>query len=403
MNILNNMNDCTGCTACYTACPQKCITMQKDEAGFLYPMVNEDKCIKCGKCQLICPQQHQLSHAYYQKAYYGWHKDETIRHQSSSGGAFTAIAEYFLSEGGIVYGTSFDYETRSLRYTSTKQVTLNELRKSKYVQGELGEVISQIEEDLKQGKKVLFVGTPCHVHGVKCYFNKKNYDQQLFLCDFICHGVPSNQILQSHIKHLENKYHSKLLSIDFRPKTDKQHPWWKHHLKLVFDNGRVYDHSLDNDWYMYAFMKKSLTLRKSCYQCHYCNAQHEADITLADFWGIMNYNPTLNDEKGLSLIILNTSKAEGLIKHIKENFNLYPLKWEFVKYVFKKRTQKNYSLDQRKKFMKNLQNIGYFPAMIKYIGYIPITSKLSKLIYFTKTFLVRMRKIKHLKPIHSSK
>ena len=403
MNILTNMNDCTGCTACYTACPKQCITMQKNEEGFLYPIVNEEKCVKCGKCQAVCPQQHQIEHHLYQKAYYGWHKDEKIRRQSSSGGAFTALAEHFLSEGGIVYGTSFDYEKRCLVYTSTKQVTLNELRKSKYVQGELGNIIVQIEEDLKQGKKVLFVGTPCHVNGIKSYFNKKGSDQQLFLCDFICHGVPSNQLLQAHIKFLEKKYKSKLSSIDFRPKTDKQHPWWKHHLRVTFENGSIYDRTLDTDWYMYAFMKKSLTLRKSCYQCHYCNVQHESDITLADFWGVMDYNPVLNDEKGLSLIILNTSKADALIPNLKEVFNLYPLQWEFAKYVFKNRTQEKYSLNKRENFMKDLQRMDYLSAMFKHIGYIQVTSKLNMFIYFSKRLINNMRKIKHLNFIQSSK
>lgn len=395
MKVLDNMEMCTGCTACYTACPQKCITMKKDDAGFLYPSINEEKCMQCGRCQAVCPQMQQTGQNTYKKAYYGWHKDETIRRQSSSGGAFTALAEYFLSQDGVVYGTSFDYEKKCLIYTNTKQVSLDELRKSKYVQGELNNVIAQIEEDLKQGKKVLFVGTPCHVHGVKSYFNKKVYSKQLFLCDFICHGVPSNQILQDHIKHLENKYHSTLQTIDFRPKTDKLHPWWKHHLKMVFKNGKVYDHALDNDWYMYAFMRKSLMLRKSCYQCYYCNAPHEADITLADFWGVMSYNPKLNDEKGLSLMILNSPKAEELMQHIEGRFNLYPLKWDFAKYVFKKRTPENYSLENRSRFMKDLKQRGYLPTMLRYIGYIPITSRLHNFIDLGKRAFVKLRRKLH--------
>lgn len=358
---------CTGCSACINVCPKNCITMQKDEWGFLYPVIDQKKCIKCGKCKQICPQKKVNLEETQRKAYYGYHKDEAIRKGSSSGGAFTALAELTLKEKGVVYGAIYDREKQKVYYSSTDQVSLSELRRSKYVQSEMKDILKQMDRDLKQGRKVLFMGTPCHVAGVSSYFEKAPNRKNLLLCDFICHGVPSNQMLRHHIEKLQNKYHSYCKQVNFRPKTDPLHPWYKHRLKLDFENGMVYDKSLNEDEYMIGFIQENLFLRRSCYECQYCNGNRKADITLADFWGVTEYNPSLNDEKGLSLVITHTTKGEEATFQIKESFNLYDLEWRYASYAFKQRNPKKYSLAKREKARKLYIQKGYSKMIGTYV------------------------------------
>lgn len=406
------VNPCTACSACLHICPQRCISMKTDEWGFLYPVIQKEKCIGCGKCKKVCPNKEilpkvdelkEVNSELQKKAYYGFHKNSAIRGQSSSGGAFTALAEQILSEKGIVYGAAYDREKRKVYYTSTEKTSLSRLRKSKYVQSEMGNILKKIKRDLDTNRKVLFVGTPCHVAGVSQYFMEHPNKDHLLLCDFICHGVPSNTLLNQHIKLLGKKYHSRCKDVDFRPKSDAKHPWYKHHLKVTFSNGAIYDRSLDEDGYMACFMKENLFLRESCYDCRYCNGNRKADITLADFWGVTEYDSSLNDEKGLSLVITHTLQGERYLEKIQEKMNLYPLEWRYAAYAFKPRNAKKYDLAKREKALKIYQKSGYEIMLKHFMRKSIIQNKIKRLRDLIYKVLSRMKKMINKQPYQTEK
>lgn len=363
MKKIENLNSCTACTACYSACPTNCIKMIAHSDGFLYPQIDKEKCISCNKCERVCPELDPDKRPVFENAWYGWTKNEQVRKLSSSGGFFTELANDVLNQDGVVYGTVFDYKTRNAVYISTKEATLEDMRKSKYVQSELKDTISNIKQDLDMGKKVLFVGSACHVAGVKKILkNHKNYNK-LILCDFICHGVPSPKILREHLNYIENKKGKKIKSIDFRPKNHKIKPWSNYSLKIEFEDNEILNTNRRTDWYMQSFLKQNTILRKCCFDCKYSNQQHLADITVADFWGINKYKPELNDQKGISLIIANTEKGQSIVTTLKEQFNLFQLEWTYAKYIYK--SHNYYNINKRNKFFKLYNEQGYQKSMKK--------------------------------------
>lgn len=367
MKRIEGLQACTACTVCYNVCPQNCIEMIEDKEGFIYPRVNQAKCFNCKLCENICPELNPVESPIYEKAWYGWSKCEDVRKSSSSGGAFTALARKVIDNCGVVYGAIFDYSSKKVTYANSNYSTIEEMRKSKYVQAGLGNTLRQIKKDLDDGKVVMFVGTPCHVAGVKNFLKSHRNYSKLILCDFICHGVPSPKILKDHLTYLEKIKGAEINTVDFRPKTDKKRPWSVHHLKCIFTNQSIYDKAQRLDWYMRAFIIKNIDLRKSCYECKYCQEQHISDITLADFWGIKQFKPELNDEKGISLIIANTDKGANLITSISLEFNLYGLSWDYAKYVYKPRTVSKYNLEKRNIFFDFYAKNGYEKVMKQFI------------------------------------
>ena len=217
MKAICSKKECTGCAACVQACPKSCIKMSMDRNGFFYPEIDATTCVNCGRCQRICPNN-IAQNKYNADFYMGWHKDLNVLKRSSSGGAFTAIADYILDNGGVVYGASFDKTTRKVSHVAISSSTqLDEIRLSKYYQSSIGNAYKHVKEDLNN-KMVLFSGTACQIAGLYAYLGSK--PDNLLTVDVLCHGVTSIKVIDKYISCKEKKYKKKIINFKFRLKPD---------------------------------------------------------------------------------------------------------------------------------------------------------------------------------------
>lgn len=309
---IEDKTKCCGCHGCMNVCPTGAITMEEDSYGFKYPHVDESKCINCGLCEKVCPIINNKAIDNEPKAYGCYNKNEEVRLNSSSGGIFTLIAEEIISKNGVVYGAAFDNDF-SLKHIRVDNVNdLEKLRTSKYLQSTIGDTYKECKKDLDEGKYVLYTGTPCQIEGLLSYL-MKDYDN-LYTQDIICHGVPSPLVWKKYLKYRKNYDIENPKSINFR---NKDNGWKSFNLKFNYDN-KHYSKSQNEDIYMKAFLK-NIDLRDSCYSCSFKKYNRLSDITLADFWGVKNILPELDDNKGTSLLIVNSKKGNTLLELIEKN------------------------------------------------------------------------------------
>lgn len=325
---IKEKKDCCGCGACVQRCPKSCISMREDKEGFLYPEVNKEMCIDCGLCEKVCPVINQSEERKPMAVYAAKHKDERIRLASSSGGVFTAIAESVIDDGGVVFGAKFDKDWSVIHgYTETKE-ELAAFRGSKYVQSRIGDSYKDAEALLKTGRKVLFSGTPCQIAGLK-RFLRKEYDN-LLTVDFICHGVPSPGVWREYLKEetarqcggknsvlshpKDNLGDVRIENISFR---DKRLGWKKYSFALTLSvpNGQgakntvLLSESLDKNIFLRGFLA-DLYLRPSCHACPAKKFKSGSDVTIGDFWGVQNVMPEIDDDKGVSALMVNSLKLD---------------------------------------------------------------------------------------------
>lgn len=305
-----DQSKCPGCHACYISCPNKCISMEQDFEGFLYPKIDIQACSNCNLCERSCPVLLKKQVDNQPVAYAAFNKDETVRLNSSSGGVFTLLAEEVLSQGGIVFGACIDHDFNVVHDYVDKIENISNFRGSKYVQSNIGDTYEKVKEYLKNSKLVLFSGTPCQIGGLKSYL-KREYGN-LICQDIICHGVPSPKVWRKYIAFREKCAESKTKRIAFRRKDEG---WKRYSVSFLFNNGTEYRQTLDKDLYMKAFLQ-NVCLRRSCYNCSFKTMNRESDITLADFWGIQNILPEMDDDKGTSLIIINSNKGYEIFKEV---------------------------------------------------------------------------------------
>lgn len=310
--------DCCGCTACASICPKDAITMEPDTLGFKYPKVDLSKCIDCGLCEKVCAFNDNYDHSLNIKdpeIYAARHKDLREIETSRSGAAFIAISDYILENGGIVYGVGYKDHFRVAHKRATTKEERNEFKGSKYVQSDLDGIFRQVKEDLKKGNTVLFSGTPCQTAGLNSYVGKK-LRENLVLVDIVCHGVPSPYIWRDYLVYIEKKYKSKVTKVDFR---DKSRVGWSGHTEsFVFENGR----KIESKIYTCLFYQH-IMLRPSCHICFFSNFNRPSDFTLADYWGWEKLSSRFNeDNKGCSLLIINTNKGIELFKILSKSLNI---------------------------------------------------------------------------------
>lgn len=297
--------DCSGCGACANICPHKCISMSYDEEGFLYPIINTEKCIDCHLCEKICPiHKHPLTARKPLEIRAAINENETIRLQSSSGGIFSLLADYILDSGGVVVGAAYTEDWNVEHIVVSSKTELKRLRGSKYVQSQTKHIYKQVLNNLLEGKLVLFSGTPCQISGLKSFL-KKEYDN-LITIEIFCHGVPSTLVYQKYINEI-----SKGEPIYYVNMRDKTEGWKQFHFAV-----NNYTASWRNDLYMKAFLS-NLILRPSCYSCKFKEGRCGSDIALGDFWGVKEVHQELDDDKGLSLVFLNSEKGRDLYLKIK--------------------------------------------------------------------------------------
>ena len=305
---------CCGCTACAAVCTRNAITMQPDALGFLYPIVDEEKCTNCGLCEKVCAFNDNYDKSLNLKqptAFGARHKDMSEVATSRSGATFIAVSDYILENGGIVYGAGYTDHFRVVHKRATTKEQRNEFKGSKYVQSDLTGIFRQVKEDLRNGHKVLFSGTPCQTAGLNSFIGNKLRDN-LILIDIVCHGVPAPYIWRDYLNYLEKKHKSSICSVDFRDKN--KFGWAAHRESFRFAGNK----ETSTYTYTYTFYKH-IMFRHSCGICKYTNLQRPSDITIADFWGWQKTDPTINaDDKGLSLVLCNTNKGQEIFDTIKE-------------------------------------------------------------------------------------
>ena len=312
---VKNKKDCCGCSVCANVCPKNCIEMISDNEGFLYPEVDKERCVNCGLCEKFCPTINKLQLVENnQIALAVINKDNNIRLNSSSGGVFTLLASEIIKNGGVVFGAALSENCKSVSHIPVRTLEeLNALRGSKYVQSQIGNTYNEVKTVLENGKKVLFSGTPCQVSGLYTFLGKEY--ENLFTCDFVCHGVPSPLVWKKYVELREAKALSKTNRVFFR---NKQKGWKEYSLKFEFQNGKEFIKSVIDDLFLRGFAR-DLYLRPSCYECRFKGTNRPSDITLADFWGVENLCPEMYDNKGTSLVILNSEKGKKLFSLISDS------------------------------------------------------------------------------------
>lgn len=384
---IDDKGRCCGCGACAQACPVGCIALKADAEGFLYPSVDEEKCINCGRCERVCPILRADAgdigaEGAREKpvAVGGWHKDEAVRQASSSGGAFTLFAMEILRRGGVVFGAVMNGKRAEHAMAETPE-QLAAMRGSKYVQCAVGDAYTKAAAALKAGRPVLFTGTPCQTAGLLTFLGKR--DENLYLVDFICHGVPSPMVLEKYMDSIEDKSKAKIVSFSFR---EKDHGWHPSGLQLgtrvkLSDGREIRRYPALRDTYMNGFLE-DIYLRPCCYECRFKTIpKGTADMTIADFWGVDKAMPALNDGKGTSLVLIHNERGQALFDSVRDGFEYREC--DFDRAVVKNPTVTHSAKPSavRGRFFDALAQRGYDKAAGKYLS-TPRTfvNKLSRMI-----------------------
>lgn len=345
MITVSDKKNCCGCSACVQNCPKKCIVLECDQEGFLYPIVNKEICIDCGLCEQSCPIINENSSCTPNEVYAAINPDIEKRELSSSGGVFSAIAEYVIENGGVVFGARFNEKWDVVHdYAETKE-GVQAFRGSKYVQSIIGDSYKKTKAFLNEGRFVLFSGTPCQISGLN-QFLRKDYNN-LYTVSVVCHGVPSPRVWNDYKSFIERspqrsnsltsifcqENNSIIKSLSFR---DKRNGWKKYgfaaelitqktQLDVKRQIGRSIYEPLQNNLFLQGFIR-DLYLRPSCYDCRFRSGKSHSDITLADYWRIEEFYPEFDDDKGVSLILVNTPKGKSLLSEL--SLRLLPTTYE---------------------------------------------------------------------------
>lgn len=309
INITDN-HDCCGCSACASVCPKLCISMLADKEGFLYPQVNKDSCIECGLCEKVCNELHPYEKRKPYKVLAAINKNEDIRMKSSSGGIFYILAEKIINEEGVVFGARFDKNWQVVIDYAEDMEGVKAFMGSKYVQARIENAYKNTKLFLTKGRKVLFSGTPCQVAGLY-KFLRKQYPN-LLTVDFICHGTPSPKVWEMYLNIMTNGIRN-LHHAEFRSKVAG---WKNFSVSLNYDIGDksvTYTSPMTKDLYMRAFLQ-NLILRPSCHDCKAKGCSSQSDITIADFWGVQSIKPEMDDDKGISLLLVHSVEADTLLQ-----------------------------------------------------------------------------------------
>lgn len=307
---------CTGCGACKNICPTKCIKMQLDREGFLYPEVNKEKCINCDLCNQICHmnQTNNRNSKYKYKFYGCYNKSLEIVKDSSSGGFFWIIAQKIIELNGVVYGVELKENFNVLHSRAETIEDCRKFRKSKYLESNTGLTYQMVKEDLNRDKYVLYTGTPCQIAGLYSYL-KKDYNK-LITCDVVCHGVPSKVIFDKYISELNKKENDTAQSITWR---DKRYGWYPNMVSIQFKSGKEVITTSSENPYQRGFLN-NLYLRPSCYKCRYAKLPRVGDISLADFWDYEGSLKQGNKNHGLSIVIISSNIGQKFFELCKGSF-----------------------------------------------------------------------------------
>ena len=317
--------DCCGCSACSNICGVSAITMKEDSCGFLYPHIDNKLCVHCDRCRKVCPMGITYTGQDADPSIYAVRNKNTDDVQkSSSGGMFTLLARWTLSQGGVIYGVAFDeaFSVKHMRGQTVSQV--QKFRTSKYVESDISEVYLHIGEDLKNGLTVLLTGTPCQVSGVTRYLKFKHIDtEHLYTCDNICHGVPSHKVWEDYLAVLKKKYIAADDEITYINMRSKKVSWKEKQLDISLKKGNI--DSVIKDFSFNRIFASLYATRPSCFSCHYTSYRRPSDITLGDFWTGETAGLPFDIEQGVSEVLINTEKGRNLFDILKSQTDAQPL------------------------------------------------------------------------------
>lgn len=306
--------ECTGCGACADTCCRNAITFVDNIEGFAYPVINDSSCVDCGLCSRVCPvlKSKRRNGSYSPRLYAAYAKSDSIRAESTSGGIFSLMAQEFYdiqgNVGGAVYNSDF-----SVSQIVGKQNRLYELRRSKYAQSNAVGIYKEIKSLLERQEHVLFCGAPCQISALHSYLGKEY--NNLISVDFICNGVASPLLLKRYIADLEDKYKAKVTSVQMK---DKTYGWHRFSMRIMFADGREYCQDRYHDAFFRGYLQTNMFLRNSCYNCPFKGIPHDADLTIGDFWKIEHLDENMDQDKGTSLVIVNSENGQSLFNQIQD-------------------------------------------------------------------------------------
>lgn len=365
INIQNKV-DCCGCNACGDACNKNAITFKTDIEGFWYPEVDEDKCNNCGLCEKVCPiiNIKELKKNDSDKPIHtiaAINKNMKVRWDSTSGGAFSALAEVMYSQDGYVSGALYNDDFSVRNYVSNNPNDLDKLRSSKYLQSKAEGLYAEIRSLLKNGQKVLACGTPCQMAALRSFL-QKDYEN-LIIVDFICRGVNSPKVYRAYLDSLEKKYNSKVVYVKAK---NKELGWRNLTRKVTFANGQSYYGVFMDDDFRRGY-HTNVFCRPSCYDCKFKDFPRIADITIADYWGIEKVDKNLDNNIGTSMILLNSKKGEFYFEKVKDFVEYKETPFESILggNVALKKSIEPAKID-RKAFFEDLDSYGFDYVTQKY-------------------------------------
>lgn len=361
-------NLCCGCMACAQTCPRECIEMIKDNNGFWKPQIDQDACIKCNQCEKVCPVLNITSleqQKIIDNVILCANISESILMESSSGGVFSALANSVLRENGIVCGAAFSDDYRYVHHVVIQnKEDIHKLVGSKYVQSEIEDCYKLIKKNAEAGRKVLFCGSPCQVGALKLYLGKSDLEN-VFLIDFICHGVPSQKVYEKYIGWAEKKYGSQISEVNFR---SKESSWKQFSLKLVFNNSVMYQKLYDLDPYGQAFVTNT-SLNELCYSCLFRTESRASDLTLADAWGLSDYYQIVKRNKGASIVFVHTTKGMQRLNQINDELITEKLNDSDRVRQTSRLTEGHKKPENRDMFFSSLDSLEFDKLVKKYAPY----------------------------------
>lgn len=364
ISVFDKKENCSGCTACKSICSTSAIKMIPDEEGFLYPQIDQSLCIDCSLCKKVCPFINQVDtneNFSGPIVYAVKHKNSNIRKTSTSGGVYTAISDYSLKKSGSIYGVKFDDNFNVIHSKATIHGEREKFKGSKYVQSDLKDIFRDIQLELKNGKDVLFTGTGCQAAGLKSFINKTHTtSDKLIINDIICHGTPSPLLWKDYLDFIQ--VDNRLTDYLFRY---KEKGWRGYNVKAQFEDGKVGINTLRLKSFAVLF-GSDLALRPSCYNCPFANINRPSDIMIGDFWGVEKIIPEIDDNKGISLVLINTPKGKEIYDKIRDELE----EWEIeIKDCLQPNLIKPTKMpDKREEFWQNYFEKGFDFIAKKYGG-----------------------------------